>query len=111
MSPWIVTVLLATSQPGTGELYRSGVDSLQECQSFGDPDGIFAGKNNFNRKILLLHCDRRRDITVCPSHRRLDCVPDDVAKGDEHFWVVRYHKGPKPFEQVILDSIVVTGAP
>ena len=111
MTPWVVTVLLATSHPGIGELYRSGADSIQECQSFGDPDGLFAGKENFNRKILMLHCDRVRNVKICPSHKRLDCIPQDVAKGGEHWWVVRYHSLPKPSAEVTMDSIIVTGAP
>jgi hypothetical protein len=111
MSPWVVTVLLATAQPGVADLYRSGVDSIQECQSFGDPNGIFAGKDNFNRKILMMRCDRLHKFMVCASHRRLDCIPQDVAAGDEHWWTVRYHPLPKPSSDVALDGIIETGAP
>ena len=110
MSPWVVTILLATSQPGVGELYRSGVDSFQECQCFGAPNGLF-GEENLNRKILMLRCDRIRNVKSCPSHKRLDCIPQDVARGDEHWWVVRYHPLPKPSGEIALDSIIVTGIP
>jgi hypothetical protein len=110
MAPFVVTILLATSKSGIGELYRAGVDSVKECRSFGEPSGIF-GRNNFNRKILMLRCDRLLKSMVCHSHQRLDCIPQDVADGDDHYWTVRYHALPKPEADFALDGIIENGTP
>lgn len=112
MSPVVVTILLATSQPGIGQLYRSGVDSFAECRSFTEPRGLY-GKNNLGASVLMSRCDQLHKFMVCASHSRLDCIPKDVAGGDEHTWTVRYHKLSAPIggTAYAIDGIIPDGTP
>ncbi len=101
MSHWIATFLIATAQPGIGELQRIGADNIQECQNM--IDSLSHGMNG--RKILMGRCDELHPFMICSSPRPLDCVTKDVANGGEHSVIVRYHQLPKPLSDFSLDWV------
>jgi hypothetical protein len=107
MSLFIATILLATSQPGIGELHRVGLDSGQECVSVVSPPS----KTMNGKKILDARCDQFHPFMICTTRQSLDCVTRDVAKGGEHSVIVRYHPLPKPTADFALDWVADSPTP